>query len=78
MCRTLKLTELSANSAFLQRDMVAGDKVIGLTVHSGAPKKPAGDVLTEHVLYRGTGHGVYVARAARCATLMLGAASVGA
>jgi hypothetical protein len=48
-----------------------------LAVQLGASKKLTGDVLTEHVLYRGTGRAVYVAQVARGATLTLDTASVG-
>ena len=53
MHRTLELTVPPAVTAALQRELVTLDEVIGLSVQPGAAKKPAGDVLTVHVLNRG-------------------------
>jgi len=53
MHRTLELTVPPAVTDALQRELVALDEVIGLSVQLGASKKPAGDVLTVHVLNRG-------------------------
>jgi hypothetical protein len=60
MHRTLKLTVPPAVTAALQQELVALDEVIGLTVQLGAAKKPAGDVLTVHVLNRGADWGFIV------------------
>ncbi|MGI4741187.1 MAG: DUF389 domain-containing protein [Janthinobacterium lividum] len=53
MHRTLELTVPPAVTDALQRELVALDEVIGLSVQLGASKKPVGDVLTVHVLNRG-------------------------
>ena len=64
MHRTLELTVPPAVTESLQRELVAVDEVIGLTVQLGAAKKPAGDVLTVHVLNRGADEVLRRARAA--------------
>ena len=64
MHRTLELTVPPAVTDALQRELVALDEVIGLSVQLGAAKKPAGDVLTVHVLNRGADEVLRRARAA--------------
>lgn len=64
MHRTLSLTVPPSVTEALQQELVALDEVIALTVHAGAAKKPAGDVLTVHVLNRGADEVLRRARAA--------------
>jgi hypothetical protein len=64
MHRTLELTIPPAVTEVLQQELVTLDEVIGLTVQLGASKKPAGDVLTVHVLNRGADEVLRRARAA--------------
>lgn len=64
MHRTLEITVPPAVTAGLQAQLVALDEVIGLSVLRGASQKPAGDVLTVHVLNRGADEVLRRARAA--------------
>jgi hypothetical protein len=64
MHRTLELTVPPTITEALQQELAALDEVIGLTVYPGASKKPAGDVLTVHVLNRGADEVLRRARAA--------------
>jgi hypothetical protein len=64
MHRTLELTVPPTVTETLQRELVALDEVIGLTVQPGASKKPVGDVLIVHVLNRGADEVLRHARAA--------------
>jgi Domain of unknown function (DUF389) len=53
MHRTLEITVPPAVTDSLQAELVAIEEVIGLTLQRGGSLKPAGDVLTVHVLNRG-------------------------
>jgi hypothetical protein len=53
MHRTLELTVPSAATDALSDQLINLETVIGLSVLRGASQKPAGDVLTVHVLNRG-------------------------
>ncbi|GGF08365.1 DUF389 domain-containing protein [Hymenobacter cavernae] len=64
MHRTLELTVPAAVTDTLQHELAALDEVIGLSVLRGASLKPAGDVLTVHVLNRGADEVLRRARAA--------------
>lgn len=64
MHRTFELTVPATVTPILQQQLAALDDVIGLTVQLGASYKPAGDVLTVHVLNRGAGEVLRRARAA--------------
>src|SRR5215210_3695741 len=53
MQRTITITAPSAIAGPLAERLQALDDVLGLNVHPGAARKPAGDVLVVHVLNRG-------------------------
>ncbi|OON71116.1 DUF389 domain-containing protein [Hymenobacter sp. CRA2] len=53
MHRTLEITVPPAATDSLQAELTALEEVIGLTLLRGGSLKPAGDVLTVHVLNRG-------------------------
>ncbi|GAB3298466.1 DUF389 domain-containing protein [Hymenobacter tenuis] len=64
MHRTLELTVPPTVTDGLQQQLAGLDSVIGLTVLRGASVKPAGDILTVHVLNRGADEVLRRARAA--------------
>jgi hypothetical protein len=64
MHRTLELTVPPAVTEALAAQLTDLEAVIGLSVWHGASRKPVGDVLTVHVLNRGTDEVLRLARAA--------------
>jgi hypothetical protein len=64
MHRTLEITVPPATTDALSAELAELEVVIGLTVAKGASVKPAGDVLTVHVLNRGADEVLRRARAA--------------
>lgn len=64
MHRTFEITVPPAATDALCRQLTSLDEVIGLTLARGASQKPAGDVLTVHVLNRGADEVLRRARAA--------------
>ena len=64
MHRTLELTVPPAVTDALSGQLISLEEVIGLTVSRGGSLKPAGDVLTVHVLNRGADEVLRRARAA--------------